>query len=512
MDDRHPAAVASALKARASATDLVLANLRANHLDFHPRHRQGVTDRYSMRASELRSTALELRRRVEAGESTATSDQSIACCIGVLSGLSPSSVRKVVLNATSRRVQPAFWLDVIDGSIHYDLDRILEAAASKPHCLTLPATREVRLRLPRFLHIQLKRRYSLKPNAQELGELLGPFDFKGRAALVSGPGYRLKRTLARCRKSLGMLLIDQGIFPATAALSVLDFQIATKSNFAYLTIPAEHVAKAQNVLYAAIGWDETHATPALIEEAGIGSLSTPDPIAVTRCFHEALTRLRGLAPGQRSSIEALFDHHNAYARYSGLYVAFATAARQLSEFEWPAMHTERHWFKPFGDKVTGVTGRPRVMLLSDSTCRQIKLYRNHCAALRRRLLSMGSPYHPLHRHLAWIAAERNVPLIFRVDKQGHVRLMSRNEFQRDVSERSRLPPDAGRHYFGTYLYHQKVLEALLDMFLRHAEAGVESLSSTSIRSLRSARHVVCTLIDAELARLEISPAVGLSSR
>jgi hypothetical protein len=67
-------------------------------------------------------------------------------------------------------------------------------------------------------------------------------------------------------------------------------------------------------------------------------------------------QLRGLAPGQRSSIEPLFHYHNAYARYSGLYVAFATAARQLSEFEWPAMHTERHWFKPFGDKVDKARG------------------------------------------------------------------------------------------------------------------------------------------------------------
>jgi hypothetical protein len=173
-----------------------------------------------------------------------------------------------VLNATTRRVRPALWLDVVNGSIYYDLDRVLEPAAGQPPCLALPATREVRLRLPRFLHMQLKRRYSLKPNAQELGELLGPFDFNGRAALVPGPGYRLKRTLARCRKSLGTLLVDQGIFPAAAAAAVLDFQIATKSNFAYVTISEEHVAEAQNVLYAAIGWDEENATSSLIEEGG----------------------------------------------------------------------------------------------------------------------------------------------------------------------------------------------------------------------------------------------------
>ncbi len=490
--------------------DPVLAGLRSNHLDFHPRHRQAVVDRYSMRAEEAREIAIALRQRVERRDG-----QAVACCIGALSGLAPAKVVAIVLNANCELFRPTFWLDVVAGRMYYDLDRVVERAALAPvPSSAIPATREVGLRLPRFLHAELLRRYSGNPAAKTLADLLGSIEFNGRAALVSGPGYRLKFTFARWRKSLAVLLIHQGVHAVAAAAAVLDFQIATKSNFAYITVPAKDVEQAQCVLFLALGWEEASDCvlhgPSL-QRAAIGSISTPRPEAVTRNFAASLNRVESRVPGPRTHSKKLFEHHNAYATYAAMYVAFATGARQLSNFYWPATHTEQHWFLPFADKRSSATGRARAMLLSTGACQQIRAYRNHCAALRRRLDNMRSLHCPLRRHLAAIFAERNVPLFFLVGRGGHPRPVRTNDFQSELPTDCRLPPDAGRHYFATHLYRHGVSEPLIDIYLRHAEAGVESLSSTSIKSLRAARDEIGPIIDAELVRLGVVPAAGLVS-
>lgn len=510
MEDKFVPALGRRASTARPSFDPVLAGLRSNHLDFDPRHRQAVVDRYSVRAEEARQIGTALRQRVERGDA-----QAMACCIGALCGLAPTKVLEIVVNANCELFRPACWLDVVGGRMYYDLDRVVERAALAPvRSAAIPATREVSLRLPGFLHAELLRRYGSCPTSKRLADLLGRIAFDGRVALVSGPGHRLKLTFARWRKSLGVLLIDQGVHAVAAAAAVLDFQIATKSNFAYVTLPAVDIEQAQRVLFATLGWEEAGdclvQAPSL-QLLAVGSISTPRPEAVTRNFAASRAQVESRVPGPRTEATALLEYHNVYTMYAAMYVAFATGARQLSNFYWPASHTEERWFLPFADKRSSATGRARAMVLCTGACQQISAYRCHCIALARRLAATRALDDPLRTYLANIEAERNVPLFFLVGRGGQPRGIRTNDFQSKLPADCHLAPDAGRHYFGTHLYRYGVREPLIGIYLRHAEAGVESLSSTSTKSLRAARDEIGPIIDEELARLRVVPVVGLGS-
>jgi hypothetical protein len=51
------------------------------------------------------------------------------------------------------------------------------------------------------------------------------------------------------------MLLCHGINPVVSAAALLDFSIATKSNFAYLTISTREVDEAVKTLHSLLGWD-----------------------------------------------------------------------------------------------------------------------------------------------------------------------------------------------------------------------------------------------------------------
>ena len=72
---------------------------------------------------------------------------------------------------------------------------------------------------------------------------------------MPGPGYRLKPTLTRFRRSLGSILLDAGVAPIVASAALLDFRLGTKSNHSYVVYSQSMVNEALDHLYISLGWD-----------------------------------------------------------------------------------------------------------------------------------------------------------------------------------------------------------------------------------------------------------------
>jgi hypothetical protein len=228
----------------------VLATLRGNHLARTSRHRQGVVYARAMFVEEAVVVAAELRRSVMAGEDSAALE-----CLGSIVGLNPTVAPDVSFGTACRDDGPAFCLDLDEGCAGYDLNRVVERAQSSTGASCHPATRIVLVSLPGFLSDELRRRRDRTPTATHLSDLTGRPEWEGRTGVMPGPGYRLKSTLTRLRRSLGPILLDAGVAPIVASAALLDFRLGTKSNHSYVVYSQSMVNEALDLLYATLRWD-----------------------------------------------------------------------------------------------------------------------------------------------------------------------------------------------------------------------------------------------------------------
>jgi hypothetical protein len=202
-----------------------------------------------MFAEEAMVVAAELRRSVVAGEALAALE-----CLGSIVGLNPSVAPEVNLGTACREDGPAFCLDLDEGCAGYDLNRVVERAQDSTGASCQPATRIVLVPLPGFLSDELRRRRERRPTASHLGDLTGSPEWEGRTGVMPGPGYRLKSTLTRFRRSLGPILLDAGVAPIVASAALLDFRLGTKSNHSYIVYSQSMVNEALDHLYETLGW------------------------------------------------------------------------------------------------------------------------------------------------------------------------------------------------------------------------------------------------------------------
>lgn len=228
----------------------VLAALRGNLLARSSRHQQGVVYARAMFVEEAGEVAAQLRRSVVAGEVLAELE-----CLGSIVGLNPSVAPHAAFGKAHREDGPAFCLDLDEGCAGYDLNRVLERAQKSTGPSCQPASRVVLVPLPGFLADDLRRRRKHTPWATHLGDLTGWPEWEGKTGVMPGPGYRLKPTLTRFRRSLGSILLDAGVAPIVASAALLDFRLGTKSNHSYVVYSQSMVNEALDHLYISLGWD-----------------------------------------------------------------------------------------------------------------------------------------------------------------------------------------------------------------------------------------------------------------
>ena len=227
----------------------LLALIRGRFLKFSPRARQGAPTRRSLSRPAVVELTGALRNRGEQGDRAA-----IACAIGALTGIHPNKIGKIPLTLSGVRGSP-IEMDVAHGFTRMDLDQVLDRAdRGPPNGTSELATRILDVRLPFWLCDSLAELHQAAPLAGNVADLVGIVVVDGRRPLLRGPGYRLRMTFSRFRHSLPQIAIETGIPRLVAALVCFDFQIVTKSNFAYVTIDRAEIDAATERLYDALGW------------------------------------------------------------------------------------------------------------------------------------------------------------------------------------------------------------------------------------------------------------------
>lgn len=242
----------------------------------------------------------------------------------------------------------------------------------------------------------------------------------------------------------------------------------------------------------------------------IGSVTTPTSETVRAAATLLAVAVASARVARDAGLARLTRFHNAYVRHVAFYFMFASAARQCAVFHWRATFQPEHWFTNFSDKVPAPLRLPLPMLVPPGMSRQLALYQAHCSALLQRLTRRNLGSEELRRRLEAIGTAKDVTLLFHT-KAGGDRLEDTGTSWtlNGFSDSIQLAPDSGRHYFSSYLHASKIPASLIDVYLRHADMGVEPLSSTSMVSLREAWNHVCPPIDAELERLALRPLAGL---
>lgn len=481
--------------------------LRAHLLAFAPRCRQGIADRRAMSAHDARRIGAALRSAAMDGSSTA-----LALVLASISGLPPRDVCGIPVVQGIAPDRPCA-LDLEAGTYGYSLDRVLEPAAAAPaDGSALAATRWASTPLPQFVVDLLRARATTCGELSSLGDLLGKFDFVARKPIARSPGVRLRATWIRFRRGLGPLALDLGLHPFVVALALCDFGLVTRSSYAYVVVPADHLAAAAAALYEALGWGPP--VTLIGTRLAVGSLTTPTETAVGAYFAALRERVERVRPGRHASPARLLDHHNAYTDYAAALVEFCVMSRQVARYPLTAaIAAARSGPLPYPDKATGPTRLARSAPWTAAVGEQIELYVRHCRALLARLQRAGSRVPAATvRHLAAATRSADVPLFAHVDGNGKPRAIGTGHIRNAVPTAPRLAGDAGRHYFATRLYMHGMSDRVIDVAMRHAEAGVEHLSSTSMISFAEAADLIDRAQRDELARLGIAPIAGLSRR
>ncbi|MCX8115084.1 MAG: hypothetical protein N3D71_08445 [Burkholderiaceae bacterium] len=440
------------------------------------------------------------------------SSTALALVLASVSGISPHDLCRVPLVPGIAPNRPCA-LDLDAGTYGYDLDRVLEPAAAAPADRSaLAATRWASTPLPQFAVDLLRARAATCREPSSLGRLLGPFDFEARKPIVRSPGVRLRATWIRFRRGLSPLALDLGLHPFAVALVLCDFAIVTRSSYAYVVVPADHLAATAATLYDALGWGPpvTLIGPRL----AVGSLTTPTDASVRAYFTALRERVERVQPGRHASLVRLLDHYNAYTDYAAALVEFCVLSRQVARYPLTAaIAAARSGPMPYPDKATGPTRLVRSAPRTSVVGEQIELYVRHCRALLARLERARSRVPGATvSHLAAVTRGANVPLFAHFDANGKPRAIGTGHIRDAVPTAPRLAGDAGRHYFATRLYMQGMSDRVIDVAMRHAEAGVEHLSSTSMFPFAEAENLIDRVQRDELARLGIGPIAGLSRR
>jgi hypothetical protein len=242
----------------------------------------------------------------------------------------------------------------------------------------------------------------------------------------------------------------------------------------------------------------------------IGSLTTPTTSAVREVGGHLSSAVAGQPIGRNAGFAQLRRFHNSYALYTAFLLAFASGARACAAYGWRATLDRRDWFCFLKDKTTGPHKQPHPMLLPKAAATQAVLFRAHCAALLRRSERRSVGTGALRNRLRAVSAAQPVPLLFLISRTGGLAKLGTAELRAAYPAQVQLVGDAGRHYFASFLFLQRVEDSFIDFFLRHAERGREPFSSTSLVSLRCAYERVCPLIDGHLGELGLGSLPGLA--
>ena len=468
------------------------------------RERQGVVHRAAMASCELTIHTAALRARCEAGAGPAVLT-AVALVIGISASLAPDL-------PLQRSAGSAVVLDPQRGWVSLDFARIfLGGAATAPiNEAALPATHVLLKPLPVVLAEIIHNAFRRQPRARRLGDLFGDSVPGPHEPLDGCPGGRLRATTARVRRALPAFALRLGLDRYDAALVTGEMSLVPRSRFFYVRSDTERYVAGCRRYFDGLGWGE----PVTLDVAlPFGSQVVPATASVQVMHQRLVERVEAAVPGRRYSLDSLIEHHNRFVIAASWFLSFTFGSRELRRLDIGADRClPGVTVMEYADKLTGAFHRMQPVLLCHQAQVQVAAVWDHLVHLSARVDKLGvGVAAPWRQHLCDVLAHRSVPLLFLIRRGAAVPIGTRHT-QLGLDRSVRVASNAGRHFWQTVLLDSGVPSDALNVWARHASAGIEPMTSTSVASVDSIRARLCTEQDKVLGDLAIRAFAGLGPR
>ena len=400
------------------------------------------------------------------------------------------------------------WISVREGCSYIDLRPVLSELAKRSTPRHLPT----QLILPRPLPLDvanlLFEACSANPNLRVVGNLMAKqVSSKNKLSI---DGLHHSASIARLIASGGPISLEESGRRDLAAFATLNFELINKSDLHYITPASEEIWTVCAGLYKATGLGCPVPRTRDCAETHIGSRLTPSAQWIREMFDEARAELGAARCGRRYRLSTLVKHHNAYARWVGLFLQFALGGRHRREIKFNARDVNpENLFALLLDKPIGPTLGQTPLPMPPAVKKQIVLWKAHIVVLVKRLAKLRAADHD--QSLAIVTAivnNQDLPLLFTLSAEGSCEpLLGDDIFKgcaRDINR------DFGRHFNVDEMTRRGLPFEDGQDWLRHDPRGVSHQAATSEHVKYQYLARTSQAIGEILLKLNIRPIVGLS--
>jgi hypothetical protein len=452
--------------------------------------------------AEIKEACSAIRADVDKADATAL---AIAIAIAVCTGPNLDVVLDIPFGPWSKGSPAA--IDVVTGVAHIDLTGFRHLARWRVgHEVAAP---RIEVALPGFVSEALKRLVASNPAAKSLRDLLDDVQrvtARMRVMLANGRTVSVGRLV----RSRARPLIEAGFSRATVAYCTGDLSLIGPAANHYLTLTPSSIYEANVARYSSLAWGPPVPPAKQTEEVAVGSSATPTKSVVRLVESHFQRHVRESRAGRRYAWQTLVEAHNSYALLCAHRSAFFTAARASRRFNIYASDIHLGIGQiGLADKRTTKSDMALSIPISTRFAEQIRLWRLHLGALKRRLVKLNSPW-----------AEGAIDRIASIERSGQVReffLISANGKIRDIGSQDlasvhpdlHLKGDWRRHYLCSALTMAGVPFRFVEEHLRHTVRGSADQVLTSSLSRVAAQSRLASEIDRIALDAGIDPIGGL---
>jgi hypothetical protein len=478
--------------------------LRSRFVFAQPSRRRGTHDKSKLPANQLRAITLAVRQSIEAGNAAST-----AKALHLLTGFSPWLLGQLPVLRAGDPLD-GIGLDPYQGVLRLDLNRLLPSRA-RPQTtvadLFEPVSDELWTHVPQFVCRPIRDGLEQFEGAKCVLSDLIDVRLDTRASQIPGSTCTLKPSLAKARRTMGWLALQQGASRGCAAAVTWELELTGKASWYYRRLLATDVRQTTSDLMRETGWDEADH-PILLHCTG--SHMVLKERAVLELFSHFQNKCRESRPARRCGLQPLLEHHAHFACATAFMAAFNMGLREADEYQLYSDDVLRGDSQVvINDKGGGRAERAMYAVANAVVRSQFKLWIGHCKAEARRLAHFDDPIAAqLRKALLAVIAGEHVPFIPVVDGEEVVGIGSTHVF-RSLPERLQVRVNVGRHFWCNKLDSAGLSSWEVALFMRHVVVGLESNTSCHSLIRQQAFSRVMHAQEALLEQLGVCPVSGL---
>lgn len=454
--------------------------------------RQGAMDYKTLPINTFLGIANNLREKCQAGNKLA-----LKVILASFFGIPFKYINQVPLLKASvddwRLV-----LDLDDGCIKFDLSTVAPDGAIT-FCTEYREANQILVKpLPIFAQESLKIHWlSAKKSATNIGDLLG--------AENDTELYTFE-TIAKFINSFSRVAVQYAnVDPFDAGLIACDFRGFPSSKVYYRQTSRQDIWVNAQKVFDAIGWGD--AVP-VIQGLSFGSQAVLTDETVRSMFATLAKTVYEAKPSNNSKVVKVMAYHEAFTIYCATLAVFCLALRESAQIKIYANEVARmQKFLLVNDKAVHGVASLQPVTINDVLSQQFRLYKIHCATLRKRLGKMGGASPKFIAALHAISSdERALLFITEQYPQGIPTSLLTKHWGVNIVG------NFGRHYWESTFSSMGVNSRESATHLRHQTSENLNWSATSDLVLNLLIERINDAQVAKLKALDIQALNGLSGR